>query len=42
MAEVLASLDVWTDDEKQKLTKLTKRELTNWNKLNVGEIHAVI
>ena len=42
MAEVLASLDVWTDDEKQKLTELTKSELTNWNKLSVGEIHAVV
>ena len=42
MACVLATLDIWTADEKQKLTELAKNELKNWRKIHVGEIHATV
>jgi L-asparaginase II len=41
MAHVLASLDVWTADERSALAKFADVELCNWRKLHVGDIHAV-
>lgn len=42
MASVLASLDVWTVDEKLKLMGFTRSDLSNWRKLHVGDVHAVM
>jgi L-asparaginase II len=42
MASVLASLDVWTADEKHKLAELASCELRNWRKIHVGDIHATV
>jgi L-asparaginase II len=42
MASVLASLDVWTAEEKAKLREFTRHELSNWRKINVGEVRAVV
>jgi len=42
MASVLASLDIWTAEEKAKLAGFTRSELSNWRKLHVGDVHAVM
>lgn len=41
MASVLASLDVWTPDERQILLDLRHHDLTNWRKIDVGQVVAV-
>jgi L-asparaginase II len=41
MASVLASLDVWTADEKEKLQGFAHADLRNWRKIPVGDVHAV-
>lgn len=41
MAALLASLDVWTEEERAALSKFAHSELRNWRKIEVGEIHAV-
>ncbi len=42
MASVLASLDVWTAEEKTLLSGFTRADLSNWRKLHVGDVHAVM
>ena len=41
MARLLASLDVWTADERKTLQSFTHHELRNWRKIEVGEVRAV-
>jgi L-asparaginase II len=41
MASLLASLDVWTAEEKEKLQSFTHSDLSNWRHLHVGDLHAV-
>jgi L-asparaginase II len=41
MASILASLDVWTEEEKAALATFAHSDLKNWRKIEVGEIHAV-
>ena len=38
---LLASLDVWTEEERAALTSFAHGDLKNWRKIEVGEIHAV-
>lgn len=40
MASILASLDVWTPEEKEKLQGFAQTDLTNWRKIPVGDVHA--
>jgi L-asparaginase II len=40
MAGVLADLDVWTSEERDRLRSFADVELTNWRKFHVGDIHA--
>jgi L-asparaginase II len=42
MASILASLTVWTAEEKALLSGFTRSELSNWRKLHVGDVHAVM
>jgi L-asparaginase II len=42
MAALLASLDVWTVEEKEILKSFSHVELTNWRKIDVGDIHAAM
>jgi L-asparaginase II len=42
MAALLASLDVWTEEEKAALSSFAHSDLKNWRKIEVGEIHAVV
>ncbi len=42
IAAVLAKLDVWHDDEREKLTALSKSPITNRRGIETGEITAVI
>jgi L-asparaginase II len=42
MASVLASLNVWTAEEKALLSGFTRSELSNWRRLPVGDVHAVM
>jgi len=42
MAAVLASLPVWTDSERQALKTFTETDLSNWRKIHVGDVHALI
>jgi L-asparaginase II len=39
-AALLASLDVWTPEERAKLQGFTHRTLKNWRKFEVGEVRA--
>jgi L-asparaginase II len=41
-AAILAKLDVWTPDEREIIRGFTHKNLTNWNKLAVGELRATI
>jgi L-asparaginase II len=41
-AALLASLDVWTLDEREKLESFSHRTLKNWRKFKVGELRAVM
>ena len=40
MASLLASLDVWTAEEKETLQGFTHHDLKNWRKTPVGDVHA--
>jgi hypothetical protein len=39
---LLASLDVWTPQEREKLESFSHRTLKNWRKFKVGELRAVL
>ncbi len=41
IASALAQLDVWTAEEKQILVRFSRRELSNWRKIGVGEVRAI-
>jgi L-asparaginase II len=41
LARVLADLDCWTNAEKSALEGMTRQTLTNWRKIEVGEVRAV-
>ncbi len=41
LAALLASLDVWTAEEKAALQGFTHTDLQNWRKIHVGDVHAV-
>jgi hypothetical protein len=41
MASVLASLDVWTEEERKTLRDFARHDLVNWRKITVGEVRAV-
>ncbi len=41
MASLLAGLDVWTPEEKLTLEKFRHHDLSNWNKIGVGQVLAV-
>jgi L-asparaginase II len=41
LARVLADLDCWTNAEKSALEGMTRETLTNWCKIEVGEVKAV-
>lgn len=41
-AAVLAALDVWTPEEKKALASFSHATLTNWRKIEVGEVKAVV
>ena len=42
MASLLASLDVWTPEEKEKLQGFAHADLRNWRKIHVGDVHAAM
>jgi len=42
MAAIATSLDVWTAEEKAKLSGFAHSELSNWRKFHVGDVHAVM
>ena len=42
MAAVLASLPAWSDDERQALETFAETDLSNWRKIHVGDVHALI
>jgi L-asparaginase II len=42
MASLLASLDVWSAEEKSILQGFTRTDLTNWRKIHVGDVHAAM
>ena len=42
MAAVLAELDVWTAAERNVLNRFRSHALTNWRKVHVGDVRAVI
>jgi L-asparaginase II len=42
MASLLASLDVWTPEEKEKLQGFAHADLRNWRKIPVGDVHAAM
>jgi L-asparaginase II len=42
MAALLASLDVWTAEEKAILQTFTRSDLANWRKIHVGDVHAAM
>jgi L-asparaginase II len=42
MAAIMASLPVWTDAERQELKTFAETDLSNWRKIHVGEVHALI
>jgi len=39
---LLASLDVWTVEEKAILQTFTRADLTNWRHIHVGDVHAAL
>jgi L-asparaginase II len=41
MASVLASLDLWTPEERAVLGRFRHHGLKNWRKFDVGEVRAV-
>ncbi len=41
LAALLASLDVWTAEEKEKLRGFIHSDIENWRKIHVGDVHAV-
>lgn len=42
MASLLASLDVWTAEEKEKLQSFAHVDMTNWRHIHVGDVHAAM
>jgi L-asparaginase II len=42
MAAIMAALPVWTDAEKQALRGFAATDLSNWRKIHVGDVHALI
>lgn len=42
MAGLMASLSVWTDSERQALENFAQTDLSNWRKIHVGDVHALI
>ncbi|MGE0006883.1 MAG: asparaginase [Parvibaculaceae bacterium] len=42
MAALMASLPVWTEDERRALGSFAATDLSNWRKVRVGDVHAVI
>jgi len=42
MAALLASLPVWTDDERRALARFAASDLSNWRNIYVGDVHASI
>jgi L-asparaginase II len=42
MASLLASLEVWTAEEKAILQTFTHAALTNWRHIHVGDVHAAM
>jgi L-asparaginase II len=40
VAQMLAKLEVWTEDERQHLTAFSTQPLTNWRKISVGSVLA--
>ena len=42
MASLLASLDVWTPEEKSALQSFARSDLTNWCKIHVGDLQAAL
>jgi L-asparaginase II len=42
MAAVMASLPVWSDAEQRALKAFSETDLSNWRKIHVGDVHAVI
>jgi L-asparaginase II len=42
MASVLTSLDVWTPEEKRQLEGFRHHGLSNWNKIEVGQVVAAL
>jgi L-asparaginase II len=42
MAALMASLPVWTDSERQALKTFAATDLSNWRKIHVGDVHALI
>ena len=41
MASVLAGLDVWTPEEKAAIDRFRHHELSNWRKIEVGEVRGL-
>jgi L-asparaginase II len=42
MAALMASLPVWTEAERKGLTTFGATDLSNWRRIHVGDVHAVI
>jgi L-asparaginase II len=42
MAAVMASLPVWAEAERQTLKSFAETDLSNWRKIHVGDVHALI
>jgi L-asparaginase II len=42
MAALMASLPVWTNAERQALKTFAATDLSNWRKIHVGDVHALI
>jgi hypothetical protein len=42
MAAVLASLEVWTEDERERLLGFAEVPLKNWRKFEVGKVRATL
>jgi L-asparaginase II len=42
MAAIMASLPVWTDAEQRALKAFAQTDLSNWRKISVGDVHALI
>jgi L-asparaginase II len=41
IAGLLARLDIWSSEEKQKLETFARAEYRNWRQIPVGDIHAI-